>query len=83
MENNRNGCKNIQKVFNSYMLSGERPERYRRGYTITKNNKVSNRYGTELTTPSRAESCETSPLRRRASNCCSYSYELVRIFFLK
>ena len=46
MENNRkgcksvqtrdkNGCKNIQKLFDSYMLSGERPERYRRGYTIT------------------------------------------------
>ena len=43
MENNRkgcinrdkNGCKNIQKLFNSYMLSGERPERYRRGYSIT------------------------------------------------
>jgi hypothetical protein len=40
MENNRkgcinrdkNGCKNIQKVFNSYMLTGERPEKYRREY---------------------------------------------------
>jgi len=38
MENNRkgcinrdkNGCKNIQKVFNSYMKTGERPEKYRR-----------------------------------------------------
>jgi len=41
MENNRkgcinrdkNGCKNIQKVFNSYMETGERPEKYRREYT--------------------------------------------------
>ena len=41
MENNRkgcinrdkNGCKNIQKVFKSYMESGERPEKYRREYT--------------------------------------------------
>ena len=40
MENNRigcinrdkNGCKNIQKVFNSYMETGERPEKYRREY---------------------------------------------------
>ena len=40
MENNRkgcinrdkNGCRNIQKVFNSYMLTGERPEKYRREY---------------------------------------------------
>ena len=40
MENNRkgcinrdkNGCRNIQKVFNGYMLTGERPERYRREY---------------------------------------------------
>uniref|UniRef100_A0A6C0DJT6 Uncharacterized protein n=1 Tax=viral metagenome TaxID=1070528 RepID=A0A6C0DJT6_9ZZZZ len=38
MENNRkgcinrdkNGCKNIQKVFNFYMETGERPEKYRR-----------------------------------------------------
>ena len=44
MENNRkgcinrdrNGCKNIQKVFNSYMDTGERPEKYRREYTIPK-----------------------------------------------
>jgi hypothetical protein len=42
MENNRkgcinrdkNGCKNIQKVFNSYMKIGERPEKYRREYKI-------------------------------------------------
>jgi hypothetical protein len=40
MENNRkgcinrdkNGCKNIQKVFKSYMKTGERPEKYRREY---------------------------------------------------
>ena len=40
MENNRkgcinrdkNGCKNIQKVFKSFMETGERPEKYRRGY---------------------------------------------------
>ena len=30
----KNGCKNIQTVFNSYMLKGERPERYRREYTL-------------------------------------------------
>jgi len=30
----KNGCKNIQKVFNSYMLTGERPEKYRREYTL-------------------------------------------------
>jgi hypothetical protein len=42
MENNRkgcinrdkNGCKNIQKVFNSYIQTGERPERYRREYKL-------------------------------------------------
>jgi len=42
MENNRkgcinrdkNGCKNIQKVFQSYILTGERPERYRREYKL-------------------------------------------------
>ena len=42
MENNRkgcinrdkNGCKNIQKVFNSYMETGERPEKYRREYKL-------------------------------------------------
>jgi len=28
----KNGCKNIQKVFKSYMETGERPERYRREY---------------------------------------------------
>ena len=40
MENNRNGCinrdkngcKNIQKVFESYMKTGERPEKYKREY---------------------------------------------------
>ena len=40
MENNRkgcmnrdkNGCKNIQKVFQSYLATGERPLRYRREY---------------------------------------------------
>ena len=45
MENNRkgcinrdkNGCKNIQKVFNSYMETGERPEKYRREYQIPNN----------------------------------------------
>ena len=42
MENNRkgcinrdkNGCKNIQKVFNYYMKTGERPEIYRREYKL-------------------------------------------------
>jgi len=28
----KNGCKNIQKVFKCYMESGERPEKYRREY---------------------------------------------------
>ena len=28
----KNGCKNIQKVFNYYMETGERPEKYRREY---------------------------------------------------
>ena len=40
MENNRkgcinrdkNGCKNIQKVFKTYMETGVRPEKYRREY---------------------------------------------------
>ena len=44
MENNRkgcinrdkNGCKNTQKVFKSYMETGERPEKYRRDYQINK-----------------------------------------------
>ena len=30
----KNGCKNIQKVFKSYMETGERPEKYRREYKI-------------------------------------------------
>lgn len=42
MENNRkgcinrdkNGCKNIQKVFKCYMETGERPEKYRREYKL-------------------------------------------------
>jgi len=42
MENNRkgcmnrdkNGCKNIEKVFKSYMETGERPEKYRREYKL-------------------------------------------------
>jgi hypothetical protein len=44
MENNRkacinrdkNGCKNIQKVFNSYMETGERPDKYKREYKSNK-----------------------------------------------
>ena len=40
MENNRkgcinrdkNGCNNIQKVFKSYIETGERPEKYKREY---------------------------------------------------
>ena len=40
MENNRkgcinrdkNGCKNIQKVFKSYIETGQRPEKYKREY---------------------------------------------------
>jgi hypothetical protein len=58
MENNRkgcinrdkNGCKNIQKVFNSYMETGERPEKYRREYNINKSLQ-----------PLNAVKCETSP----------------------
>jgi len=57
MENNRkgcinrdkNGCKNIQKVFNCYMETGERPEKYRREY----NNKSIQ--------PLKAVKCDTSP----------------------
>jgi hypothetical protein len=30
----KNGCKNIQKLFNSYMEKGEIPLRYRREYKI-------------------------------------------------
>ena len=30
----KNGCKNIQKIFNNYMETGERPVRYRRDYTL-------------------------------------------------
>ena len=44
MENNRlgcinrdkNGCKNIQKIFEYYMKNNERPEKYSRGQTIQK-----------------------------------------------
>jgi hypothetical protein len=58
MENNRkgcinrdkNGCKNIQKVFNFYMETGERPEKYRREYNINKSLQ-----------PLNAVKCETSP----------------------
>ena len=28
----KNGCKNIQKVFNCYIENGERPEKYKREY---------------------------------------------------
>ena len=28
----KNGCKNIQKVFNHYIETGERPEKYKRDY---------------------------------------------------
>ena len=30
----KNGCKNIQKVFKCYMETGERPERYKREYKL-------------------------------------------------
>ena len=44
MENNRlgcinrdkNGCKNIQKIFEYYIKNNERPEKYRRGHIIQK-----------------------------------------------
>ena len=32
----KNGCKNIQKVFNHYILYNERPERYKRGVDLQK-----------------------------------------------
>ena len=32
MENKRKGCKNIQKVFNHYLETGDRPEKYKRDY---------------------------------------------------
>ena len=32
----KNGCKNIQKIFNYYILYNERPERYRRGVDLQK-----------------------------------------------
>lgn len=32
----KNGCKNIQKLFNYYMEYNERPERYKRGYNLQK-----------------------------------------------
>ena len=59
MENNRkgcinrdkNGCKNIQKVFNSYMETGERPEKYKREY---KNKSIQ-------PLPLEAVKCDTSP----------------------
>ena len=49
MENNRlgcinrdkNGCKNIQKIFEYYMKNNERPENYRRG---SYNTKTTNRF---------------------------------------
>ena len=60
MENNRkgcinrdkNGCKNIQKVFNSYMETGERPHKYRREYK--NNNSIQ-------PLPLEAVKCDTSP----------------------
>jgi len=60
MENNRkgcinrdkNGCKNIQKVFNSYMETGERPEKYKREYK--NNNSIQ-------PLPLEAVKCDTSP----------------------
>ena len=59
MENNRkgcinrdkNGCKNIQKVFNSYMETGGRPEKYRREYELP-NKSIQ---------PLNAVKCDTSP----------------------
>jgi hypothetical protein len=61
MENNRkgcfnrdkNGCKNIQKVFNYYMETGERPEKYKREY---KDNKSLQPFSLR-----EAVKCETSP----------------------
>ena len=32
----KNGCKNIQKVFNYYIEYNERPEKYKRGYNLQK-----------------------------------------------
>ena len=61
MENNRkacinrdkNGCKNIQKVFNCYMETGERPDKYKREYKSNKS--------LQPLFLQRAVKCETSP----------------------
>jgi hypothetical protein len=34
MNRDKNGCKNIEKVFKSYMETSERPEKYRREYKL-------------------------------------------------
>jgi hypothetical protein len=36
MENKRNGCKNIKKVFNHYIQYNERLEKYKRGVDLQK-----------------------------------------------
>ena len=36
MSRDKNGCKNIQKVFNYYIEYDERPERYKRGVDLQK-----------------------------------------------
>ena len=32
----KNGCKNIQKVYNHHIIYNERPERYKRGFDLQK-----------------------------------------------
>ena len=37
LNRDKNGCKNMQKIFNSYMETGLRPEKYRRDYKFQEN----------------------------------------------
>jgi len=49
----KNGCKNIQKVFKSYMETGKRPEKYRR-----ENTQLNKSFQPLF---NKAVKCETSP----------------------
>lgn len=48
----KNGCKNIQKVFTSYIEKNERPEKYRREYKFVEPIRVSNRCKANAIQPS-------------------------------
>ena len=37
LNRDKNACKNMQKIFNSYMATGHRPEKYRRDYNFEPN----------------------------------------------